>query len=489
MAVNPLLAKGFETGWIQKFFLEPFDPLCVMLAMRTKLLLDVIDEMGHSYNLLRMIGYGWIDFGEVPGEEPGDPGSYYPPQLDNPIIITPAPGVPGPGQPGYVPPGPGQPGYIPPAPGPGQPGYVPPGPGQPGYIPPAPGPGEPGYAPPPPAPAAPWPGYGGGRSGGPTGGMSAPWGFLDQGLWTGRPGYAGGVGGVLNCCLDKDDIYSYVHIGYVTLEMNCGDIQGLTVVGYNEVCESAIYTWTYEPASGTLVDTGAYLANYTAPAAGVDCVTPVTIRLYCNDMLVDQITIAINPPTPATAIGYTTQQMTVNEQQTLAASGETPGCGPLVYDWAITSGGGTLSLAQGASTVYTAPATNAECANNPTITLKHNGVLLDTLKLAVNQYAANETAYKINYECKEPCQPAISQTICAYNCGTYANMYCYSCGFNAYNCWDGFRFVQMMFSTTNQSLAACPGYWNTYCNKPLEKVDLRSVGQKTGGCCPATLLL
>jgi len=137
---NPLLLKGFTSGWIPRFINEPFDPLCVMLAMRCKAMLDLVDQEGHSYNLIRKLGFGFIDFGEVPDEEPGDPGAYYPPEIDNPIDYPdiPTPPGPDPGEPGYMEPMPGEPGYIPP--GPGDPGYMP-GPGEPGYITPGTTPG------------------------------------------------------------------------------------------------------------------------------------------------------------------------------------------------------------------------------------------------------------------------------------------------------------------------------------------------------------
>ncbi len=136
---NPLLERGLLTGWMRQFMNDPFDPICIMLAMRARLMLDLIDELGHSYNLIRAIGYGFIDFEEIPGEEPGDPGDYYPPGIDNPID-TPEDGItppPGPGDPGYVPPGelkPGDPGYTT-------------TPRSPGYVEPSPLPGEPGGGP------------------------------------------------------------------------------------------------------------------------------------------------------------------------------------------------------------------------------------------------------------------------------------------------------------------------------------------------------
>lgn len=362
MASNPLLKKGFTSGWLQKFFLEPFDPLCIMLAMRTKLLLEVIDEMGHSYNLIRSIGYGWIDWGDIPGEIPGNPGDYYPPQIDNPIIVTPPAG-------GL---------------GPGAPGYGTPGPGAPGYAPPGPGPGEPGYAPPAPAPTGPGAGYGGGGIGGPAGSMAAPSGFLDQGLWTGPIGSAGGMGGGIDCRIDKDDPSKYVHIGYDTLEMNVNDVQSLTIEGRHTTCEPYHYTWDITQGTGTLDTSEDYGAIYTAPAGGPTCTSPTIINLYCDDELMDTITIVINS-CPATAeIVPEKLTMEVSSSQILTAVAGILGCGTPEWEWSITSGGGTLSDQTGDTITYTAAGTNSNCVNNPTITLSCGAVLLDFLELAVN---------------------------------------------------------------------------------------------------------
>lgn len=59
-------------------------------------------------------------------------------------------------------------------------------------------------------------------------------------------------------------------------------------------------------------------------------------------------------------INYTSLQMSVNETQPLTVTG---GCGE-PYTWGIVSGGGSLSNTTGASTIFTAPSTNANCKNN-----------------------------------------------------------------------------------------------------------------------------
>ena len=355
---------------------------------------------------------------------------------------------------------------------PGEPGYVPPGPGEPGYV---------EYA---------WefeelaglPIYGRQPFGGYIGAMWAPSGFGGVGDLFGPAGRSSSAFGALNCCLDKDDPFSYVHIGYATLEMDCGDIQGLTVVGYNEACEAAIYTWAYDPVQGTLVDNEDYTATYTAPAAGSECETPVTIYLYCNEMEVNQITIDINICPTTAEISYTSQQMAVNEQQTLLATTSAPGCGIPVYDWAIVSGGGSLSLAQGASTVYTAPATNPECANNPTIELSCNGVVLDSLKIAVNAVFTVDLAARWCCDGNKWYSPYDHYGVC------FISKRCtgvdYEAGADAY--------CQYMGCVADYLAEKCASLATNWCVDfglvHGQYTDQRTPAMITAGCCPAVLL-
>ncbi len=270
----PLLRRGFDQSWIQRFMLAPFDPICMMLAMRAKLLLDAVDELGHSYNLLRALGMGWIDFGEIPGEEPGDPGSYVPPGIDQPIDYPDTIPPPGPGDPGYIP-GLGDPGYIPPADlTPGDPGYTT-TPESPGYTPPNEGMGGAGGIPDSPVPPITLePGPGSPLSGG--------------GPGTSRP--AGGV----NCCLSFDDPDVYVQIGYFTDHIDAGETLGLTVENEFEGCAGENYGWLIVSGPGELSAETGLDVIYTAPATGANCPGNAVIALICKGMIVDTLEIVIN---------------------------------------------------------------------------------------------------------------------------------------------------------------------------------------------------
>jgi len=270
----PLLRKGFDQSWIARFILTPFDPICMMLAMRAKLLLDAIDELGHSYNLLRTLGMGWIDFGEIPGEEPDDPGSYVPPGIDQPIDYPDTIPLPGPGDPGYIP-GPEDPGYIPPTSlAPGDPGYTTTI-DSPGYIPPNGGtPGASGIPSSPLPPITLGTGPGSPLSGGGPGSSRPAWGF--------------------NCCISVEDPESFVEIGYFTDHIDPGESLGLTVKNAHESCAGEKYTWAITSGGGELSTETGLDVIFTAPATGHGCPGNTIISLYCGGEVIDTLNITIN---------------------------------------------------------------------------------------------------------------------------------------------------------------------------------------------------
>jgi len=97
---------------------------------------------------------------------------------------------------------------------------------------------------------------------------------------------------------------------------------------------------------------------------------------------------------------YTTQSMQVDEEQNLGIANygnRKANC----FSWEISSGGGSLSDAKGFTTTYTAPATNSECGDNPTIALLCDGAEIDTLEIAINGYVPGGRAYTYS----SPCYP------------------------------------------------------------------------------------
>lgn len=191
----------------------------------------------------------------------------------------------------------------------------------------------------------------------------------------------------------------------------------------------------------------------------------------------------------AGGIGYTTQQMQVNGTQSLTVTGAVADCvARNLYTWSVKSGGGSVSPMTGVSTVYTAPATNADCSSNPTIALSCKGVEIATLKLAVNAYVkggGDPVCEEATYLCHHD---QYSNILCATKywcrgmftcsgvphpknpyCGAvYGSTYCpdlSSSGANAIKDWD------------------C-----TACSPAEGHADVRTATMITRGCCPSTLL-
>ena len=175
----------------------------------------------------------------------------------------------------------------------------------------------------------------------------------------------------------------------------------------------------------------------------------------------------------AAIIGFTTQQMSLSESQTLTVNNPESG---VTYRWKITAGGGSLTTITGLSTVYTAPSSNANCTNNPTISLYANGCeLCNSLDIAVNNPAVTGVAYR-----KRVCGcggMACSSYDYSDNWGCDGVLYaqtgtCLSvpwCGCDA----SGTKYSQSHYE---------PG-WNPY---PVG--DIRTAEMKAQGCCPKSPL-
>jgi len=165
----------------------------------------------------------------------------------------------------------------------------------------------------------------------------------------------------------------------------------------------------------------------------------------------------------ASKIGYTTQQMSINQTQTLTVTYPQVGS---TYSWEVTSGGGSVSPAIGNSTMYTAPGTNADCANNPTITLKAGTDVCDTSKIAVNAGAVSR-AVIVNTETGNEYFPCcVYWILCdgTIDTPTPPEHPCEA----GYSCSD--------------PCSVCTGY-------EAGSTDIRTDAEKNAGCCPMQLLL
>jgi hypothetical protein len=334
-------------------------------------MLDVVDELGHSYDLLKSLGMGWIDFGEIPGEEPGDPDSYIPPVVDAPIAGPDLPPPPLPGDPDYVP-GPGEPDYIPPedltpgdpgyTPGPGDPGYIPPGdivPGEPGYV---PGPDDQPYIPPPDRVPGD-PGYGG-IPGEPPG---YPEGW-DEAIHPGHPDYDPGPG----------------EGGYA----------------YPSSPGGGFYGGDYGPGGsgtpgGPYGGGGDYASLLPPLPLGYGPGWMFSGRGFGIGWFGDGIDCCLDKDNPLlnVSIGYFTASINAGDTLGLTVEQAHEDCDGANYEWIEVNGVGSLDAESGLSVIYTAPATGHNCPGNAEIQLICNEEVIDTLEITINYDYAISFSY------------------------------------------------------------------------------------------------
>ena len=196
---------------------------------------------------------------------------------------------------------------------------------------------------------------------------------------------------------------------------------------------------------------------------------------------------------------YATQQMSVNGTLAFSATGG----GGEPYTWSILTGGGSFSSYKtkaGQQTIYTAPATNPDCVNNPAIRATDVcGTPSKTVFLAINAMDS-EGAYQtwsypycyhvlacsglvtgsINWFAFGCDNTLIGQGICSTDCVAGQ----YDCPDNAVN-----ELVQGQGGP-----CSCAG-WSCEGLSPQDlysahgpKADVRTAGQKAAGCCPVGLI-
>lgn len=262
--------------------------------------------------------------------------------------------------------------------------------------------------------------------------------------------------------------------------------------------------------------------KYTAPS------TPGSDRLSIKPwMSDDQHTICAYKDITieggcAGRISALSTQMIVGASQTLTVTG---GSEYDDYYWAATTG--SLSSNKGASVVYTAPATNANCVNNTTISLSCGGSIVDHAHIAIraNSFDYNKAAYYITVaggpgtvagpyvfrECEYNvmlmpvrCDGSSPPTWDFPICGTdYANPYVGSCPYCAVlkydppGCWGNWDVDRV--ASLDHAMGECashgpvntisPRYVGIPCGCANGTVyDVRTAQQKADGCCPAGLL-
>jgi len=188
---------------------------------------------------------------------------------------------------------------------------------------------------------------------------------------------------------------------------------------------------------------------------------------------------------PPPTIGYDSNQMACGAVQALTHSGGGAGG---KYTWSADYG--TFDSPVGAGVNFTAPAANAECANNPTITLTDCCKHTATLKIAVN--CAIPTVVAGYLSC---CVTGRSSGYCSWTRGRN-NLYCdgslagscngicgkgddIPCSLDEYYAW--------LVSGCVDAIPYCNSNCPEGCSEGYH--DSRTAAQKTAGCCPAQLVL
>jgi hypothetical protein len=201
-------------------------------------------------------------------------------------------------------------------------------------------------------------------------------------------------------------------------------------------------------------------------------------------------------------IGYITQQMSVDELQSFTVLDSDAECD---YQWGISTGGGSMD-----GNTYTAPSTNVNCENNPTITLSTNGTIIDTLTIAVNASNGQNVGYVYHNLDFEGSFPECTQTTGTCNgCyvqrdawSEYSNLHCdgtstpsgWKCGHPSNITWWSCSYCDEGGNCEEGS--DCPGdclYPTSIaiinnCRNTRGDEDQRTEQELAEGCCPQQLL-
>ena len=83
-------------------------------------------------------------------------------------------------------------------------------------------------------------------------------------------------------------------ISYTTLQMSVDEEQNLSVNVTTPGCGTPTYLWEITSGGGTLSSSSGSSITYTAPSSNAGCTSSPTIKLSCNAVEIDSITIAVN---------------------------------------------------------------------------------------------------------------------------------------------------------------------------------------------------
>lgn len=201
-------------------------------------------------------------------------------------------------------------------------------------------------------------------------------------------------------------------------------------------------------------------------------------------------------------IQYTTLEMDINEQQNLQVTN--PTYDTRRYSWEILRGGGTL-IGSGTSAVYTAPSSNEDCEQNPTIALRCDGKIIDQIYITVSDLNDDTEAYQIieavpfedgpGGECWTSSANWSTVWASCFN-GSITNLCSVDPPFEefirkvtSYGCNGSKRFCTASQNSACSDHATCGGGCSHECLADPGILDLRSEAMKKAGCCPYELMI
>jgi len=162
-------------------------------------------------------------------------------------------------------------------------------------------------------------------------------------------------------------------------------------------------------------------------------------------------------------ITYTSKAMGFGGTQIFGVPGGIP-----PFTWAVISGGGSFS-----GNIYTAPASNVSCADNPTIQVTDKCGRTATLKLSISNFS-NGLAYRI---C---CPDGLNKLIVDYDCAGALTSRLFG---------GDYYVVQKTCDPNCDGAYGCYGPVGACTIYGVGPGDLRTEAQLLAGCCPWQLIV
>ncbi len=221
--------------------------------------------------------------------------------------------------------------------------------------------------------------------------------------------------------------------------------------------------------------------TYTAPTVSAKTTDTIKVTHWFSGEICATKNVIINPAgCDSETINITSTVMGCSESQTLSVNDAVVG---KTYNWEVSSG--SLSSSTGTSVTFTAPATNANCTSNTTVSLKVGANTCDTGIIAINCAGTGVKAYETWTRTTCTLFGAQQYTIC------YGDRKEYDCDGNLLGTYE-----QGTIDSSNPGTLIC-----SHCYSVLEATnmcdgqpraegryaDCRSASQKAAGCCPRAL--